>query len=737
MNYKKVLEFLKTIYRAVARFYTAHLKPRDWKKFLWTVGAVAAGMFAVGVAMIAYFVFQVPDPSILAVRRVNESTKIYDRTGETVLYDVHGEEKRTIIPWEQIPESVKKATLAAEDRSFYEHSGINFRGILRAVWRDVSSLDLAEGGSSITQQLVKKAIVGEEHSFSRKIKEVILAIQLERAYSKDQIFWMYLNQIPYGSNAYGIEAASQTFFGKPASQLIIAESAYLAALPRAPSYYSPYGNHIEQLTGRAEYILKRMRDLGMITEDEYAAALTNPPKFRDEEDKFPAPHFVIMVRDYLIKKYGEDLVQNGGLKVITTLDKDQQAIADEVVTKYGAINEKRYKADNAAFVAIDPKTGQLLAMVGSRDYFDTEKNGNYNVATTSVRQPGSSFKPFAYATAFMKGYGDDTVIFDLPTEFNPSCEPGGLQTYGTGPCYHPKNYTGTFTGPVTMRQALARSLNIPAVKTLHLAGIEDTVATARSMGVYPTTSDGTYGLSLVLGGAGVSLYDMVSGYGVFANDGVRNSTVFILKITTGDGAILEEYRQEEERVLPAQIARMVSDVLSDNGARAPLFGYNSPLVLPGRPVAAKTGTTQNNRDGWVIGYTPSLAAGVWTGNTNDTPMTAAGAGVSAAGPMWNEFMRRALEGTPVEFFRKPDPVADPRPMMNGDYRGPNGEIHTILYYTDPSDPLLRNWEYSVQQWVRETGPQPAPTETSGPTPTPTPPPVGGPIPWVTILPIVQ
>ncbi len=701
-----------------------------WRRYVLGAGGIALSLFLLGVVIIIYYALQVPDPSILAVRHINESTKIYDRTGEVVLYDVHGEEKRTVVTWDEIPSSVKKATLASEDTDFYSHPGVDIRGILRALYRDIRSLDAGEGGSTITQQLVKNALVGKEKTLSRKIKEFILAVQIERKFSKDQIFWMYLNQIPYGSNAYGIEAASQTFFDKPALELSLAESSILAILPNAPSFYSPYGTHTDQLFARSSGLLERMRDLAMITEEEYLEALKETPEFRPPQDNIQAPHFVIMVREYLIDKYGEDFVQNSGLKVVTTLDKEKQDIAEEVVTKYGAINEKRYKATNASLTAVDPKTGQILAMVGSRDYFDTERDGNFNVALSTIRQPGSSFKPFAYATAFMNGFPDTTVLFDLFTEFNPSCSPSGGQTTGNGACYHPRNYNGTFSGPVTMRDALARSLNVPAVKTLHLAGIQNTLDTARSMGITSLDPKNFYGLSLVLGGAGVSLLDMVSGYSVFANEGIRMTPAFILQITGSDGAILEEYEEEEERAIPANIAYMVSDILSDNNARAPVFGIANPLTLPDRPVAAKTGTTQRNRDGWLIGYTPSLAAGVWTGNNDDTPMTQAGAGVSAAGPMWNEFMSRVLKGTRIEYFPRPTPIVSEKSILNGDYTS-GGAIHDTLYYVDSQDPLgpipsnpyqdaqFSNWEYAVQAWVQATSQQPTPSiePTASPLPT--------------------
>ena len=683
---------------------------RRVKRWLyWCIG-IAGGLLLGFALFVFYLAAQLPDPSVLAIRRINESTKIYDRTGQTVLYDVHGEEKRTIIAWEQIPETVKKATLAAEDSDFYNHSGVDYKGILRAVYKDVTSLSTSQGGSTITQQLVKKTLVGGDKTITRKMKEFMLAVKIERAYSKDHIFWMYLNQIPYGSNAYGIEAASQTFFGKPASQLNISEAALLAGLPKAPSFYSPYGTNDRALQ-RRNYILERMHDtLGMLTDAEYDAALLEKPQLRKPQDFFDAPHFVIMVRDYLIKKYGEDMVQNGGLRVITTVDLEKQKLAQNLAKKYGDINEKSYRANNLALVSIDPRTGQILAMVGSRDYFNIKRNGNYNVALSQIRQPGSSFKPFAYATAFAKGFTDSTILFDLKTEFNPSCAPDSSQEYSIGPCYHPRNYLGNFSGPVSMRQALARSLNIPSVKTLYLAGISDTVTTARRMGLTALDPSGKYGLSLVLGGTGVSLLDMVSGYSTLANDGMHNAPAFILGVTSGDGSQLEQYEQHNEYALDPQVARLITDVLSDNDARAAVLGFTSRLVIPGRPVAAKTGTTQNNRDGWIIGYTPSLATGIWTGNTDDKPMTAAGAGLSAAGPMWNEFMSKSLAGTAVEYFKKPNPPITDKIILNGDYHGPDG-IHTILHYVDPNNPLgnppanpyanpqYNNWEWAVRAWA--------------------------------------
>lgn len=701
---------------------------RTIKNFFITIFTLAIIGLVFLVVIFIYYAGQVPDPSAITARRVSESTKIYDRTGEILLYDIHGEEKRTIISWEQIPETIKKATLASEDSDFYAHKGMDFLAIARALYKDIIHLSAAQGGSTITQQLVKSSLLGQEKTLARKIKEAVLSIQVERKLTKDQIFWMYLNQIPYGSNAYGIEAASQTFFGKPARDLTLAEAALLAGLPKAPSYYSPhYGSHFSELIARRNNILERMKNLGMIDQNQYQLAVSEVPRIIPPQKNIPAPHFVIMVKEYLIKRYGEDMIENGGLKVITTLDTKLQKIAEDVVEKYGEINTEKFKANNAAFVAADPKTGQILAMVGSKNYFgepepegcmpgSTGNNsckfeGNFNVAL-GFRQPGSAFKPFAYSAAFQKGFTDSTIVFDVPTEFNPNCDSSSRQKKDeTGQdCYHPQNYDGMFRGPVTMRQALGQSLNVPSVQVLYLAGIDNAINLAHKMGITTLNDRSRYGLSLVLGGGEVRLVDMVAAYGVFANDGIRVHQNFIQKVVAGNGTVLEEYKKEEESILEPQVARLVSDVLSDNNTRGPVFGYNSPLYFPDRQVAAKTGTTQENRDGWLIGYTPSLVVGVWTGNNNNDSMTKQGAGLSAAGPMWNEFMRRALENSPPERFIEPDPIMTDKIILNGNYHGPDG-IHTILYYVDKngpigpsplnpdSDPQFKNWENAVQSWL--------------------------------------
>jgi len=707
------------------------------------------------IAAFFYYSRYLPDPNAWQDRKVIQSTKIYDRENKTLLYEIHGEEKRTIIAYSDIPQTIKNATIVAEDAEFYNHSGINFRGILRAVLADIRDKKILEGGSSITQQLIKNAYLSPERTFSRKIKELILAITLEKKYSKDEILNFYLNQIPYGSNSYGIEAASQTYFNKPAKELNLAEAVYLAALPKAPSYYSPYGSHGNDLKARANYILGRLYDLKYISKKDHDGAEKMTVDFANNKSNITAPHFVMFVREYLNEKYGENFVEKSGLKVTTTLDLNLQNIAERVV-KEGAERNKIYNAKNAALTAIDPKTGQILAMVGSKNYnSDPEPEGcepgkncefdpNVNI-TTRLRQPGSAFKPFVYAAAITNGYTPQTVIWDVPTEFNPLCLWNGIAESGVDQekCYKPKNYDGRFRGPVTLKQALSNSLNVPSVKVLYLAGINNSINLAENMGITTLKDRSRYGLSLVLGAAEVKLLDMVSAFGVFSQDGIRRESVSIIKVEDGNGRILEEYREQSQKVIEEQAAREINDILSDNNARAPMFGLYSPLSLGLIPAAAKTGTTQDPndetkaRDAWIIGYTPSLVAGVWAGNNNNAPIEKGGAGVAAAGPIWQNFMTAALKDKPIEIFNKPDPIISEKPILNGQYQitvklkiNKNNmllatektppelteeksftEIHEILWWLDknnpqgpaPEDPesdsQFKNWELSLQNWL--------------------------------------
>ena len=596
-------------------------KKKIWKKLLILVAAAGLLGFIIFGVLFAYYSFNLPDPNKLGSRVVPESTKIFDRNNE-LLYEIHGEAKRTLIPFEQIPSYTKQAAIAVEDKNFYKHSGISLTGIIRSALKNVFT-NSRVGGSTITQQFVRNAVLTREKTYTRKLKEVVLSLQLERKYSKDEILQLYFNEIPYGSNAYGIEAAAQTFFGKNAKDLSLVESAYLAALPQAPTYYSPFGPHRDELNQRADTVLKLMAEQGYITKEEKELAQSTKVEFRAIGQGILAPHFVMYIQDILAQKYGEVSLREGGFKITTTLDLSLQKIAEEAVAKQVAINEKNYNATNASLVATDPNTGQVLAMVGSRDYFDKVHDGAVNVALRS-RQPGSSFKPYVYASAFKSGMNPATVLLDVQTNFG---------NFG-GKDYVPQNYDGQSHGPVSIRQALQGSLNVPAVKTVILTGIENSIDLAEKMGITTLGDRTRYGPSIVLGGGEVKLLDHVGAFGVFAALGIKHDITAILKIEDGRGNVLEEYKPSRgKEVLDPQVAYQINNVLSDNEARAYIFGRSNRLTIPGRAVAAKTGTTQEYHDAWTVGYTPSLAAGVWVGNNNNTAMKTPADGSVVAAPI--------------------------------------------------------------------------------------------------------
>ena len=469
---------------------------------------ISIGLFLIFTAILAIYIstITIPDFSNFANRKIDNSTQIYDKTGKILLYDVHNNIKRTQISGDKISPYVKNATIAIEDKYFYSHHGIRPTSILRALIANIKAGSFVQGGSTIDQQLIKNALLTQNKNIIRKITEWAMAIKLDSQVSKDDILTMYLNEASYGGNIYGIETASEYFFDKPAANLTLAESAYLAALPNAPSYYSPYGNHISELTDRKNLILKELYDQNTITQEEYQKAKNEKVIWQKNNTDGKALHFVFFVRDYLEKKYGKDVVDTGGLKVTTTLDYDLQVQGESIVKKYALQNAEKYHATNAGLIAIDVKTGQLLTMVGSRDYFDTQIPGNFNI-TTALRQPGSSFKPFVYATAFMEGYTPDTILFDVPTEFSTSCDfdHKPLPNYPNAKCYAPENYDHKYRGPISIRNALAQSLNIPAVKALYLAGIKNSINTAQKLGITSLDINGDYGLSLVLGSGEVSL----------------------------------------------------------------------------------------------------------------------------------------------------------------------------------------------------------------------------------------
>ncbi|MEK9181147.1 MAG: penicillin-binding protein [Patescibacteria group bacterium] len=624
------------------------LKNGSWAKKLLKFG-VAAALVAMlfGTAFFIYFSRDLPSPDKLNARIVTQSTKIYDRNGQQ-LYDIFGEVKRTLVPFEEIPQHVKDATVAIEDKDFYKHSGIDFTRILSTAIIDTLTLSKKQGASTITQQFIRNALLTREKRWSRKIKEIVLAVQIERKYSKDQILSLYLNEIPYGSNAYGVQAAAQSYFNKNAKDLTLAEAAYVAALPQSPTTLSPYGPHRDRLDDRKNLTLRLMRDQGYINEEEMKAAQAEKVAFSPVRNSIKAPHFVLYIADLLAQKYGETSLQESGLQVTTTLDWSLQQAAENAVAEFAPKNAEKYSANNAALVALDPLTGQILAMVGSKNYFDDAIDGQVNVALRP-RQPGSSFKPYVYATAFKKGYSPASMLMDVTTNFG---------EFGDSD-YTPKNYSGKNYGPISMRQALAGSLNIPAVKTILLAGVKDSIDMAHDLGITTLTDESRYGPSLVLGGGEVTPLDHTSAFATFANGGVRKPPVGILKITDAEGNVLEEYQDKEgQQVLDPQIAYLITSILSDNGARSFIFGARSFLVLPDRPVAAKTGTTQEFHDGWTMGYTPQLAVGVWVGNNNNDAMKPGADGSVVAAPIWNAFMKKAHEGKPAMQFKRPVDIRD-------------------------------------------------------------------------------
>ena len=706
-------------------------RPKKRKSFTTTMLVVVFSIFFVaaaagGVTLIS-IARSLPDPLAIGERKIPESTKIFDRTGKVLLYEIHGEEKRTIVPFDQISQYVKDATIVAEDFNFYQHSGIDIKSLFRALFVDLVKGEFVQGGSTITQQLVKNAFLTRERTIIRKIKEAILSYELEKTHTKEEIFNYYLNQIPYGSNAYGTESAAQTFFGKKASDLTLNEAAILAAVANAPSRYSPYGQHKDELLARKDFILERMRAVGFISDDSFERAKNETLVFQKQRGGIKAPHFVMFIKNYLEEKYGADYVENGGLNVYTTLDYNLQQIAEDAVTTVGEINEKKYDARNAALVAVDPKTGELLAMVGSRDYFDIDNEGNYNVATSKNRQPGSSFKPLAYAAFFEKGFTPETVLFDVKTEF--STDP--TQTYIPG------NYDERFRGPVSAKSALAQSLNIPAVKVLYLAGMRETLKLAHAVGISTLQDESALGLSLVLGGGEVMPMDMAYAYGTFANDGVHNGKTFILKIEDNTGKTIEKASIKQTQALSSNVARTITSILSDNTLRAPVFGERSPLFFENKQIAAKTGTTQKYRDAWVVGYASSIATAVWVGNNDGTPIAKGGGGIAAAGPLFHSFMEKATDLRPSSSFPSPEPIYSPTPLLNGSYFGETTvridkdskklataltppqkieekifrSVRTILYYIDKNNPLggapenpeadpqFYNWDSGIREWI--------------------------------------
>ena len=642
-----------------------HAKKRSRKRIVFIVRAlvlfISIGLLVSGATILTIASTPTPDLSSFAGRKVTQTTKIYDRTGEVLLYNLHDDVQRRVVPLSDISRHIRNATVAIEDDTFYEHPGVRITSFFRAILVNTVSGQYAQGGSTITQQVVKNSILTPEKTITRKIREWVLALKLEQAYSKDEILNFYLNESPYGGNIYGIEEASILFFGKPSKDVSIAEAAYLAALPQAP---------IENFSNV------------IASKPEKTKSSISSAKLEQEKQK----------RIALQKK------------------------AEDIVYRYAIQNETNFNAENASLVAIDPTNGGILVMVGSRDYFDTEIDGAYNIST-ALRQPGSAFKPFVYAKALEQGYTRDTIVFDLKTQFSTACSPTSFSE--TPPCYSPNNYDGVFRGPVTLKEALAQSLNIPAVKFLYLVGIQPALDMARSLGITTLTNPAQYGLTLVLGGGEVRLLEMVSAYGVFAADGVRHNPVSVLRVEDSSGKVLEEYVPQGRNVLNPTVARDISDILSDNVVRTPAFGSNSALHFPGYDVAVKTGTTNDYRDAWIVGYTPFISVGAWAGNNDNSPMERRVAGFIIA-PLWNEFMAYALSQHEKSYFPEPSVIPSDIPLMlRGVWGIPNEygvvEPHSILHFvqknsprsgapTNPgTDPQYAYWEYPIALWRSTSG----------------------------------
>lgn len=645
------------IIKPIGSFFTSskQIKKKQKSKSLRKKGAfkiilpkkirLSLTIIILGISFTAYSYFLVniahnlPSPTNLKNLPTPTTTEFYDRNG-VLLYRFYEGKNRTPVKLSDIPKDLVSATIAMEDKNFYSHFGVDFYGIARAVislFRDGE----VQGGSTITQQLIKNTLLTPERTLERKFKEIILAFWTERIFSKEEILEMYFNEVPYGGTSWGIAAAAQTYFGKDVKDLDLAESAFLAGLPASPTTYSPYGNNPELAKYRQKEALRRMTEDGFISQETADEAYNKNLQIKAAVNEIKAPHFVFYVRSKLSEKYGERFVAQGGLKVHTTLDLKTQEMAERILSEE-VEKVKNLRVSNGAAMVVDPKTGDILAMVGSKNYWDLG-SGNFNV-TTALRQPGSSIKPITYATAFKLGFSPGNTLLDTPVSFRNLWE-----------TYTPVNYDGKFHGPVTIRTALASSLNVPAVKMLATVGIPEMIKTARNLGITTLNEPTRYGLSLTLGGGEIKMIDMMQVYSTFSQMGKKNNLTEVLKIADSKGNIIEDNTNPTgEIAIEPSIAYLISDILSDNKARTPAFGSNSQLVIPGFQVAVKTGTTDNKRDNWTFGYTPDFVVGVWVGNNDNSPMNQQlASGVTGASSIWNRIMNEVLKDTPPKVFEKP------------------------------------------------------------------------------------
>ncbi len=621
-------------------------------KLIATIAKISFVVIVVGIIgvliSIPLIARDLPSPDGV-VRKNGFSSKIVDRNG-LVLYDVYNDQNRIPVDFSAIPLYLRQGTIAIEDKNFYKNNGFDITGIIRGAISTLFRGQIASG-STLTQQLVKNVLLTSDQTLVRKFKEFILTAEVNSRFTKDQVLQMYLNEVPYGGAAWGVEAASELYFGKKVSDLNLVECAFLAGLPQSPSYYSPYTGNTKAYMGRTQAVLRRMQEDGYITSnqekeaDKQIANLT----FEPQTASFKAPHFVQYVQKQLDDKYGASALQGGGLTVTTTLDLNLQNDVQKIVSDEIAQVETLHITNGAA-VVMNPETGEVLAMVGSKDFNSKNYDGQYNVAV-ALRQPGSSIKPFTYVTAFKKGYTPATMVMDVPTTF-----PGGDQKD-----YKPVNYDGKFRGPIQLRFALANSINIPAVKILAMVGIKDALQTAYDAGIKelaPTTNNlNRLGLSMTLGGGEVTLLDLTDGYSIFMNGGYRVNPVSILKVVDANGHVLEENKpQKDNAVITPEQSFLIADILSDNNARSATFGLNSYLNIPGRTVAVKTGTTNDKRDNWTVGGNDLGLVGVWVGNNDNSPMLQVASGVTGASPIWSNIIQLVLKDKPNVKFNSPSGI---------------------------------------------------------------------------------
>lgn len=669
------------MWRDRRRYRTELTKSRKLVKLakLFFIGVIfLVILFFVGIPLLS---LTLPSPDKVSVN-TKASTQIMDRNGQ-LLYEIYASQNRNPVELADIPLYLRQATIAIEDKNFYTHPGFDILGTIRGFSRIVTT-GRAEGGSTITQQLVKNTLLTNSRTITRKVEELVLALEVEKKYTKDQILQMYLNDVPYGGTAWGVEAAAQTYFGKHVKDLDLVECAILAGMPQSPSTYSPYSSTSKAYVSRATDVLRAMLANGYITISQEKSAISALPNvsFQPRNSGLKAPHFVQYVEQILDNTYGQAVVEQGGLKVTTTLDLNLQNQAQQIVSDEISKVISQHITNGAAIV-LNPETGEILAMIGSKDFNDPNI-GQYNVVT-ALRQPGSSFKPFTYVTAFKKGYTPATLLMDVPTTF-----PGGVGQ----PDYNPVNYDGKFVGPIQVRYALAESRNIPAVKMLGIVGIKDVLTTATDMGIttLPPTTDTLkrVGLSLTLGGGEVRLLDMADAYSAFVNKGYRINPVAVLKVVDSNGKVLEDnHPQKGKQVLTEEQAYLIDSILSDNNARAPEFGINSYLNVPGLNVMVKTGTTNDKRDNWTIGGNDNAMVGVWVGNNDNSPMLNVASGISGASPIWHRIVVAAMTGKPNLTFNVPQNIITEQVDSVSGYAAHDGfpsRAESFIKGTEPTGP---------------------------------------------------